>query len=518
MKKNFIKSVIIVLCVAVFAACSSACGKKQSGDTNANMDIDLGNKIALNVLMPNSGYTIDAVNADGNAKVVEEVTGYKVNYSQLPAADASSVLNMHMINREKYNAMKLTSSQFADLIADDALLALDDLLDKFGPEIKNAISDESWDVVRVNGKIYGIPERASSDNIEYPVIFRQDWLDELNLSVPTTKEEFRNVLTEFKNRKNVIPLTFDMYTPLVYAVSSAFGIYSDWQEYDIGGKKEIRYYMDAPGYTDYVDYMAGLYRDGLIDTEISTQASADAIQKFSSGKAGAIAASLWSVGSIVTGLNSQGIISNSQASSTQENYLGYLRSLKNAQGDTKVYRKSGYSYITAIPFYMAENAGYVIDWINSKLTDKEGAHNFRKIVIGDENTHWTYSTYTGYVPISEHFGEKENAHYYLTGSNEKVYTQYWLARVRKQAELFRAWSIMMEDADDVGVYDVTDFIPPIAEYASVRAKIELYAQDQFFVMIKADGGTSRYSTYLGKFNADGGEAATRAINKWYYGV
>ncbi len=516
MKKFAMKLLGVLAAVTFVVGGMASCGDKNE-DLGVNMNIDLTKKIDLSVLMPNSGYTIEEVNADANAKVVEELTGYKVTYSQLPAADASSSLNTRMIDHTPYNAMKLTTAQFADLIADDVLLPLDEVIDKFGPVLKDVIAEESWDVVRVNGKIYGIPERASSDNIENPVIFRQDILDELNLSLPTTKEELHTVLSAIKTSKNIIPLTFDMYTPLVYAVSSAFGIYSEWQEYTVNGKKEVRYYMDAPGYGDYIDYMAQLYKEGLIDAEISTQKSADAIQKFSSGKAGAVATSIWSVSAVVTGLQSNGIITSTQAASTQEETLGYLRSLQNADGDYKVYRNSGYTYITAIPFYMAENAGYVIDWINSKLTDTDETHNFRSIVIGDENYHWTYNESTGYAPISEHFSEKDTASYFLTGSNEKVYTQYWLARVKKQPELYRAWSILMEDADDVGVYNITDFAPPIAEYASVRGKIELYAQDQFFIMIKSDGGSSKYKDYLNKFNADGGTQATSAINNWYYG-
>lgn len=512
--KAFSLAMTAVCLTGAFAACDGGNGNEDYG---INMDVDLTQKIDLKVLMPYSGYTEDQINADPNAEVVKTVTGYNVQYNQLPASNASSALNTRLIDREQYNAMKLTTAQFADLIAQDVLLPLDDVLDKFGPELKRVISDESWDVVRVNGKIYGIPERASSDNIENPIVFRQDWLDELNLSVPTTKEEFRNVLETIKKEKNVIPLTFDMYTPLIYSVASAFGIYSDWQEYEIDGKKEVRYYFDAPGYQDYVNYMAGLYEDGLIDAEISTQAAADSIQKFSSGKAGAIATSLWSVTSLVDGLQSNGVISAAQANATQENYLGYLRSLENSDGEYKVYRTSGYTYITAIPFYMAENAAYAIDWMNTKITDNDTAHNFRDIVIGDENTHWTYSEATGYVPISENFSQKDTASYYLTGSNELVYTQYWLARVRKRAELYRAWSFLMEDADEVGVYNLTDFAPPITDYSSARAAIELYAQDQFYVMVKSDKGTSKYETYLSKFNSDGGSKATKAINDWYYG-
>lgn len=93
----------------------------------------------------------------------------------------------------------------------------------------------------------------------------------MNLSIPTTTEEFKEVLVAMKNEYNIAPLTFDMYTPLIYPISAAFGIYSDWQEYEIDGKKEVRYYMEAPGYADYIDYMADLYKSGLIDAEISTQ-------------------------------------------------------------------------------------------------------------------------------------------------------------------------------------------------------------------------------------------------------
>ena len=263
MKRCFLKIASLTMTAVAAFASFAACGNGGDDQTNINMNIDLNNKIELNVLMPNSGYTIDAVNADYNAKVVEEVTGYKVKYSQLPASDASSSLNTQLIDREPYNAMKLTTSQFADLIANDALLPLDDAIDKFGPVLKDVISEESWDVVTVDGKIYGIPERASSDNIENPIVFRQDWLDELNMSIPTTAEEFKEVLVAMKNEYNIAPLTFDMYTPLIYPISAAFGIYSDWQEYEIDGKKEVRYYMEAPGYADYIDYMADLYKSGF---------------------------------------------------------------------------------------------------------------------------------------------------------------------------------------------------------------------------------------------------------------
>ena len=188
--------------------------------------------------------------------------------------------------------------------------------------------------------------------------------------------------------------------------------------------------------------------------------------------------------------------------------------MQNANGEFKVYRTSGYTYITAIPFYMAENAGYAIDWMNSKITDNDTVHNFRDIVLGTEHVHWTLSAKGDYLPVAENFAQKDQASYYLTGSNELVYTQYWKARVRKVAELFRAWDELMTDADTVGVRNIADAMPPIAEYSANRGKIELYAQSQYFIML-SEGGAGKLATYLQKFNNDGGKAATDAINAWY---
>lgn len=179
--------------------------------------------------------------------------------------------------------------------------------------------------------------------------------------------------------------------------------------------------------------MHKLYAAGYIDVEVGTNTSADAINKFTSGEAGCFAGSLWSVPSIVAGMTAKGTITSVEASGTLENYLGYLRSLKeNASDPERVYRASGYTYISAIPFYEAENAGYALDWMNSKVKDTEDAHNFRSIVLGTEGVHWTYSANEGYLPIAANFSEKDDASYYLTGSNETKYTEYWKARVRKQ--------------------------------------------------------------------------------------
>jgi len=513
---KIIKTVsVAVAAFTVAATIAAVSGCKKTYESEIDMNIDLTAKPELSILMPNSGRDIEAVNADYNAEVIQTITGYKTTYTQLPAADASTTLNNELMDKRHYNAMKLTKGQFADLVKDDMLCDITDALEKFAPDLLENISDESWDVVTVDGRIYGIPERASSDNIENPIVFNQDLMLQYNLDMPTTIAEFENVLKVLTEKTGKPALTFDKYTPLVYPISAAFGIYADWQEYTVENKTEVLYYMNAPRYKDYVDYMNGLYSKGYIYPTVADLASGDALSNFASGKSSAYACSIWSVPGIISALQANGAINSTQAAGTLENNLSYLRALKEDENSPeKVYRSGGYTYITAIPFYEAKDAGYALDWMNSKIKDEEGAHNFRDIVLGEENVHYTKNAVGEYFPVSANFAEKDSASYYLTGSNENHYTEYWKARVRKQPELFRAWEIMMDDADSVGVYNVTDFAPPISEYNLKRSAIEEYAQDEFYFMLK--NGSSTLTDKINTLNGlKGGKSATDALNAWY---
>lgn len=516
MKKRAAKLLAMLLCIAMAASVLVACsGGENENSYKINYDIDLSQKPTLNVLMPNSGKDIKEVNEADTATLIEQITGYHVNYTQLPAKDSATVLNNELMDKRDYQIIKLTKDQFADLVKDDMLVDITDALETFAPDMLAAISPESWDVVTVDGRIYGIPERASSDNIENVIVFNQDMLNEYNLDMPTTLDEFENVLKVLTEKIGKPALTFNKDKTLIYTISAAFGIYADWQEYEIDGKSEVRHYSDAPRYKEYVEYMHSLYQKGYIDQEVSSNDDAKCITKFASGKAAAFAGTVWNVSAIVSSMQAQGTITALEAANTLDNYLGYLRALKeNADDDEKIYRSSGYTYITAIPFYQAEKAGYALDWMNSKIKDTDDAHNFRRIVLGEENVHWTYSAGSGYLPIVENFAEKDDASYYMTGSNEKVYTQYWLARVRKQPELFRAWSILMDNADEVGVYNIADFTPPIEEYNKYRSAMELEAQNCFYSMMA--NGTSKYDEHANTIaEIKGGTKATNAINEWY---
>ena len=89
MKNRGLKIIALLLCIAMTAALFAACGSDSNkGGDEINYDIDLTQKPKLNVLMPNSGKPIEAVNSNSNALLIQQLTGYEVEYTQLPAADS----------------------------------------------------------------------------------------------------------------------------------------------------------------------------------------------------------------------------------------------------------------------------------------------------------------------------------------------------------------------------------------------------------------------------------------------
>ena len=64
------------------------------------------------------------------------------------------------------------------------ILPLNDLLDQYGQNLKERISQAAWDTVTVNGQIMAIPYENMRD--KYMNGIRADWLEKLGFEVKDT--------------------------------------------------------------------------------------------------------------------------------------------------------------------------------------------------------------------------------------------------------------------------------------------------------------------------------------------
>lgn len=88
----------------------------------------------------------------------------------------------------------------AELINAGIAIPLDDLIDQYAPEIWEWYSDADWDVIRSlgNGKVMFLPRRPDELDIRAGFI-RKDWLAEVGMDVPTTREELVEVYRAFRD-------------------------------------------------------------------------------------------------------------------------------------------------------------------------------------------------------------------------------------------------------------------------------------------------------------------------------
>ncbi|MDF2922495.1 MAG: transporter substrate-binding protein [Paenibacillaceae bacterium] len=164
------------------------------------------------------------------------------------------------------------------LAKNGAIADLTDLLPTQAPNLWNAIPKEVWDVVKANdptgkGRIYYIP--GILDYGRTGAMIRKDWLDKLNLPVPKTQEEYVKVLEAFRDKdpngngqKDEIPTGGREQAVWMDHLFAMYGIAMnegkpDWDIYD--GK--LTYSAVTPNMRDSLQFIAKLYKDGLLDKE-----------------------------------------------------------------------------------------------------------------------------------------------------------------------------------------------------------------------------------------------------------
>jgi putative aldouronate transport system substrate-binding protein len=210
-------------------------------------------------------------------QTVEEATGIDMQFVEV----SDTVIN------EQYSLM-IASGDWADVIscdqyyaggtaqayADEVIMDLSDLVYDNCPSYYNALyqtNEASIMNVTVEGKIlgiYSIKDRAYTDSGE---MTRADWLEALNLEVPKTLDQLNEVLYAFKNAygcsytvkcdsTGVLEFVGAFDTELASLSGSDLSVFVKDD-----GQVESGYISD--GYREYLEWFAGLYRDGIINPD-----------------------------------------------------------------------------------------------------------------------------------------------------------------------------------------------------------------------------------------------------------
>lgn len=168
------------------------------------------------------------------------------------------------------------------------LIPLNDLIDEHSVEFKRLLDEIEWlrpAITAPDGNIYALPQinECYHCTMGQKLWINQTWLDNLGLEMPTTTEEFEEVLLAFKNndpngngKADEIPLSGAISgwnTGLEDALLNAF-IYNDGSSdaYRVLLKDgKVEFVPDQEKYKEGLAWLAGLYEKGLIDQAAFTQ-------------------------------------------------------------------------------------------------------------------------------------------------------------------------------------------------------------------------------------------------------
>ena len=467
-------------------------------------------KPALKVLAFNAAF--DA-NEDVNAKAVEDVTGYHVEYSMLPAENADQKLNVELASGSSYDIVKLTANQYYQLVGRGALLPLDDLLEEYGQDLKATISERSWKASSYDGKIYAVPMRKEyTKDIGNFIIYRQDILDELGLETPTTIEAFYDMLVKVKAaHPEMITLTGPQSEVgtgsnswiLPPTICSAFGIYNEWQDFD----GELVPMIKSPRMKDMLTFMNKLYNEGLMDADWAVNTGTLVQEKFTSGNAFAA----------VTERNIAMLMIPTIQANIPEAKIGYILPLKGENGEYGNGTNDQILYYSCIPT-TSKNAADAIKFMNEKAK----WDNFLFLTLGTEGETFTkeenQANDSGYdwLPIMPIFGElRNNSYWYLNSIDEKNYGDMWLARVRKSPSMWEPFEKVSLAAVDAAKPNPIGYMPPSEAVSKYNQKLCQMSSDFYAQVMSGAAAINTYDSFLERWDKEGGADMTEAINAWY---
>ncbi len=254
--------------------------------------------ITIKILMVQTTGVEDYNNGNKYTEWLEAQTGINLDIDVVPAADSVTKLNLTLASGELPDVLagfSIDPGVQAQQGAEGQFLALNDLIEEYGFWSKKALYEERPHLLPLitapDGNIYGLPDINECFHcfLAQKMWIYQPWLDAVGMEVPTTTEEFYQVLKAFKEQDpngNGIADEVPM---------SAMILEGGWQQtveefimqsfvyYDrlTSNRNQQRLFLDEngqiqaayaqPGYAEGLKYMNRLYAEGLIDPNSFTQ-------------------------------------------------------------------------------------------------------------------------------------------------------------------------------------------------------------------------------------------------------
>ncbi|GBG10608.1 sugar ABC transporter substrate-binding protein [Paenibacillus agaridevorans] len=282
----------ILTTASLLAACaSSPADPSPTPASTASPKADDMNKKyavkAMTILYGNppaaSGYGIQAINERYNIDF---------QFNSVPSGDYNNKLATAFAsgNIPDITLIEDSTQTFYNYAEAGAFLPLEDYIKDY-PNLSK-IPQDVLDLMTYKGHLYGIPRIRAASN--WVLSIRKDWLDKLNLPMPTTYEELTNVMKAFtendpdgNGQKDTYGMAMSYASGFISSVAAFTPTkvmpFQSWVE---DGKGGILPGWAAPNGRELVKLVTDWYREGYISKDFVLMKSSQSEEDFLLGKAG----------------------------------------------------------------------------------------------------------------------------------------------------------------------------------------------------------------------------------------
>ncbi len=214
---------------------------------------------------------------------MEELTNVKLDWTEVTTTLAATQFQLMIAGGDYtdmiFNASSMYNTGLSGAVEDDVFLPLNDYIEEYAPRYY-ALATYNEDNYRACTTTQGdfVAFLGFADKKSYVdtgFVIRQDFLDQVNMDLPETYDEYHDVLTAFKNDLGV---SEPLYLPASVTFSNEYLVGG----YGIAGKLfsmpmnsdpwyqvdgEVRYGITQPEYKEYLTMMHQWYTEGLVNPD-----------------------------------------------------------------------------------------------------------------------------------------------------------------------------------------------------------------------------------------------------------
>ena len=298
MKKKIISLVLCIACLGL-----ASCGDKPEEITKTNgivADVNVAAPGELPVVKEPIELTIGVMgspkieNYETNefTKFLEEKTGIKIKFYQFPGSGGAQKLNVMLSSGTELPdvicGFQISKADFLKYASEGVFVDLAPYMEKesyWFDEVKKNTKIENLDgwLSTADGAKYFMPHIIEQDGNVYggKAFINKSWLDKLNLPMPETIEDFKNVMRAFKTMDpngngKADEITFTGSTggwnekPINFLMNSY--VYDDYENgfvVDEQGKISLNYMSDE--YKRGLKEISEMVQEGIVDIQSLTQ-------------------------------------------------------------------------------------------------------------------------------------------------------------------------------------------------------------------------------------------------------